>query len=82
MGMRPDQIAIGIDTRAAGSAPATVIVTEPLGGDMLVDVELAGTRMLVKTEPISRGPMGAPCWVAFDVSRWHCSRGQTGVAYF
>jgi multiple sugar transport system ATP-binding protein len=82
MGIRPDQIAIGIDTPPAGSAPATVTVTEPLGGDMLVDVDLAGTRMLVKTKPDFQGTMGAPCWVAFDVSRWHVFEKQTGVAYF
>jgi multiple sugar transport system ATP-binding protein len=81
MGIRPDQIGIGLG-EASGSAPATITVTEPLGGDMLVDVDLAGTRMLVKTNPDFQGTMGAPCRVTFDTGRWHLFEKETGVAYF
>ena len=80
MGIRPDQIAIAPDQ--AEGVPATVTVTEPLGGDTLVDIDLAGTRLLVKTKPDFEGAMGSPCRIAFDVTRWHIFEKPSGVACF
>ena len=57
-------------------------VTEPLGGDTLVDIDLAGTRLLVKTKPDFEGAMGSACRIAFDVTRWHIFEKPTGVACF
>ncbi len=80
MGIRPDQISIALAD--ADGAPATVTVTEPLGGDTLVDIDLAGTRLLVKTKPDFQGTMGSPCRIVFDVTRWHLFEKPSGVAYF
>jgi multiple sugar transport system ATP-binding protein len=80
MGIRPDQIAIGLDL--ADGFPATVSITEPLGGDTLVDVDLAGTRLLVKTKPDFEGAMGDACRIAFDTTRWHLFEKTTGAAFF
>ncbi len=80
MGIRPDQIAIAPDQ--AEGVPATVSVTEPLGGDTLVDIDVAGTRLLVKTKPDFEGAMGSACRIAFDVTRWHIFEKPSGVACF
>jgi multiple sugar transport system ATP-binding protein len=81
MGIRPDQIRIANETFPDGLA-ARIRVSEPLGGDMLVDTELAGSRMLVKTNADFRAEMDTDCWLAFDTSRWHVFERPSGVAYF
>jgi multiple sugar transport system ATP-binding protein len=81
MGIRPDQIAIAL-APSNGAAGAQISVTEPLGGDMLIDADLAGSRVLVKTNPDFEGAMGQACWLAFDVGRWHLFERESGVAYF
>jgi multiple sugar transport system ATP-binding protein len=81
MGIRPDEVRIASAT-FPGALEARVRVSEPLGGDMLVDAELAGSRLLVKTRPDFTGGMGAPCWIAFDTERWHLFEKPSGVAYF
>ena len=50
LGLRPDEISIGTEPQS-GAVKARVLVTEPLGGDMLVDVALGDTKLLVKTKP-------------------------------
>jgi multiple sugar transport system ATP-binding protein len=81
MGVRPDQIAISL-TQSAGAIPADILVTEPLGGDMLVDVSFGDTKLLVKTKPDFKGEMGGRCYANIDLGRWHIFSGKTGVAYF
>jgi multiple sugar transport system ATP-binding protein len=81
MGIRPDQIAITLDPRP-GTIPAGVMVTEPLGGDMLVDTSIGDHKFLVKTRPDFAGRRGDPCHVTFDTGRWHVFAGETGLAFF
>jgi multiple sugar transport system ATP-binding protein len=81
MGIRPDQIAIATEA-GAGTTPGRILVTEPLGGDMLVDAEIGADKLLVKTKPDFAGRRGDACHVAFDTSRWHLFSKQTGLAYF
>ena len=81
MGIRPDEVRIAT-TAFPDALAARVRVSEPLGGDMLVDAELASSRLLVKTRPDFTGAMGAACWVAFDTERWHLFEKPSGVAYF
>ncbi len=81
LGIRPDEIGI----KAApvdGAAKGRVLVTEPLGGDMLVDVTLGDTKILVKTKPDYKADMGDDCYLTFDTERWHVFAGDTGLAYF
>jgi ABC-type sugar transport system ATPase subunit len=81
MGIRPDQLAIA--TGSAGDAfEGRILVTEPIGGDMLVDVRLGGDKVLVKTRPDFDGRMDDPCYLTLDRGRWHLFGKDDGVALF
>ena len=81
MGIRPDQIAISLGQD--GLAKGSIKITEPLGGDTLVDVDLKGANhVLVKTDADFKGQMGEACSLTLDTSRWHFFSKETGVAYF
>lgn len=81
MGIRPDQMAISLGQE--GAAKGSIKITEPLGGDTLVDVDLKGAHhVLVKTDADFRGQMNDSCSLNFDTSRWHFFSKETGVAYF
>jgi len=81
MGIRPDQMAISLGQE--GAAKGSIKITEPLGGDTLVDVDLKGAHhVLVKTDADFRGQMNNSCSLNFDTSRWHFFSKETGVAYF
>lgn len=81
LGIRPDEIAIaaeGGDLAFQGK----VLITEPLGGDLLIDVSLGGSKALVKAKPSYRGSQGDPCYLRFDRNRWHLFAKDSGQAYF
>ena len=81
LAMRPAEIAIvppGVD----GAVKANILVTEPLGGDMLVDCALGDHKVLVKTKPDYAGVRGEECWLTFNTTRWHLFASDTGLAYF
>ena len=81
MGIRPDQISIS--TSSGGIVSGHIKITEPLGGDTLVDVDLKGAdHVLVKTNPDFHGEMNQACSMTFDTSRWHFFSKETGVAFF
>ena len=81
LGVRPDEISV-TTASDAGTIPARVLVTEPLGGDMLVDVALGDSKLLVKTKPDFQADMGDDCSLSFDRERWHIFDAETGLAYF
>jgi len=81
LGIRPDEIAISHEA-SADALKAKVLVTEPLGGDMLVDVTVGDTKVLVKTKPDFKAEMGDDCYLTFDRTRWHVFAGDSGLAYF
>ena len=68
LAMRPAEIAIvppGVD----GAVKANILVTEPLGGDMLVDCALGDNKVLVKTKPDFAGVRGEACWLTFNTTQ-------------
>lgn len=81
LALRPDDIAIAREA-ADGAIKARILVTEPLGGDMLVDCAVGDNKLLVKTKPDFAGTRGEDCWLTFNTSRWHLFRTDTGMAYF
>ncbi len=82
MGIRPDDVEISLERPAEAAAEASIFVTEPLGSDMLVEVELGDSRFLVKTDPDFRGSIGERCYLTFHTGRWHAFSRQNGQAYF
>ncbi len=81
MGIRPDQVTL-VGNGVAGAIDGRILVTEPLGGDMLVDVALGDDKVLVKTGPDYAGARGDDCRIVFDTGRWHLFARDTGLAYF
>ena len=81
VGIRPDEIAINTNP-VDNSVPGKILVTEPLGGDMLVDITMGEHKLMVKTKPDFRGTMGEECYIVFDTNRWHLFDIGSGKAYF
>ena len=81
LAIRPDEIQID-GKQAADSIKAEVKITEPLGGDMLVDTSVGKEKVLVKTKPDFTATMGQECFLNFDKQRWHVFSSETGLAFF
>ncbi len=83
MGVRPDDVAIAMQPEGNRSAQASIFVTEPIGGDTLVDTQFGdGARMLVKTRAGFAGAIGDPCHLTINTARWHAFSATSGEAYF
>ena len=78
LAMRPAEIAHRPGRGLTAQSKANILVTEPLGGDMLVDCALGDNKVLVKTRPDFAGVRGEECWLTFDTARWHCSPRTPG----
>jgi len=81
MAIRPDEVAVR-STAESSYMPGKVSITEPLGGDILVDVTFGDQKILVKTKPDFAGSIGEQCYLKFDTERWHLFAQDTGQAYF
>ena len=81
MAIRPDEIQIDGE-QSSDSIKAEVKITEPLGGDMLVDTSVGQEKVLVKTKPDFTATMGQECFLNFDKQRWHVFSSETGLAFF
>jgi len=81
MGIRPDDISFATSAKES-MVSGEVLVTELLGGDMLVEAQVSNSRITVKTKPDYSGQMGDTCQLKFDNTRWHVFAGEDGVAYF
>ena len=81
LAIRPDEININ-GHQSADSIKAEVKITEPLGGDLLVDTSVGKEKVLVKTKPDFTATMGQECLLSFDKQRWHVFSSETGLAFF
>jgi multiple sugar transport system ATP-binding protein len=82
MGVRPDVLSIFTQKPAGPSISGSIYVTELLGGDMLVDVDLGAERIRVKTSTDFEGVEGGPCYVQVNREKWHAFSKENGRAYF
>jgi len=82
LGIRPDNIAYRPGAGSGLDVPATVFVTENLGGDMIVEAVLGEDRLTIKTKIGPIANLDDPCTISFDVSRIHLFASSTGIAYF
>lgn len=82
LGIRPDDIFIknGVDPNSNNTGH--IFVIEPLGGDMVVRIDLADDRIQVKSKIRGVGGPGDPCQVEFDVSKFHLFDTESGTAIF
>ena len=81
LAIRPDEININ-GHQSADSIKAEVKITEPLGGDLLVDTSVGKEKVLVKTKPDFTATMGQECLLSFDKQRWHVFSSETGLVFF
>ncbi len=81
LGVRPEEVAIH-HSAGEGAFSGNVMLTEPLGGDLLVDVALKDSKVLVKAKPSYQGSQGDTCHLTFDRTRWHLFSNENGVAHF
>lgn len=77
LGVRPEDVQIGTGN---GGAPASVFVTEPLGGETVVDLHLGGQVVKALTPPALAPAPGSDVRVSFDPRRLHVFDAATGAA--
>lgn len=82
LGIRPDDVSISTNQTDKHSIEGEVLVTELLGGDMLVEAQIKGSRVTVKTDPGYDADMGDNCYLSFDSTRWHLFDISTGSTLF
>ena len=82
MGVRPDALSISTTRPDGPVIEGQIFVTELLGGDMLVDVQLADARIRVKTSTEFAGAADEPCFMTVNRDKWHLFDMDDGHAYF
>ncbi len=82
MGVRPDAMTIATTPPAGPAIEGRIFVTELLGGDMLVDVQLTGARVRVKTGTEFAGVAEQACYLTVNRDKWHLFDIEDGHAFF
>lgn len=82
MGVRPDALSISMSKPAEPHVVGKIFVTELLGGDMIIDVDLEDSRIRVKTSTEFEGLEGQTCYMTINRDKWHAFSKQNGKALF
>jgi ABC-type sugar transport system ATPase subunit len=82
MGVRPDAMSISMTKPAEDHITGKIFVTELLGGDMIVDVDLDDCRIRVKTSTEFEGEEGQTCYMTVNTAKWHAFSKENGKALF
>ena len=82
MGVRPDALSILGTKPKDDHVQGEIFVTELLGSDMIVDVNLADSRIRVKTTPEFTGKEGEKCYITVNREKWHAFSMADGQAFF
>lgn len=82
MGVRPDAMSISMTKPTEPHITGKIFVTELLGGDMIVDVDLDDCRVRVKTSTEFDGREGEPCYMTVNTTKWHAFSKENGKALF
>ena len=82
MGVRPDALSISGVKPKDDCIQGEIFVTELLGSDMIVDVNLADSRIRVKTTPEFAGKEGDRCYITVNREKWHAFSSVDGLALF
>ena len=82
MGVRPDALAITLAKPKEEHITAKIFVNELLGGDMIVDADLADERIRIKTSTEFDGKEGDTCYITVNREKWHAFSRETGKAIF
>jgi len=82
LGVRPDAMSISLAKPQDDHITGKIFVTELLGGDMIIDVELDDSRIRVKTSTDFAGVEGQACYMTVNRDKWHAFSKETGKAVF
>jgi len=82
MGIRPDCLSITMEKPAGDHITGQIFVTELLGGDMIVDVDLDDSRIRVKTSPEFKELENQTCYITVNRDKWHAFSKDDGKALF
>jgi multiple sugar transport system ATP-binding protein len=82
MGVRPDAMVISTVKPQDEHITGKIFVTELLGGDMVIDVDLADSRIRVKTSTDFEGMEGQACYMTVNRDKWHAFSKDNGIALF
>jgi len=83
VGVRPEDIRLYPERPTDIIAfPACVAVSEPLGAETIVDVQLGRDIIKVITPPTQHFDEKQDIWVAFDMAKVHVMDAQTGVRIY
>jgi multiple sugar transport system ATP-binding protein len=78
LGVRPENVSVST-TPFDGGLPATVYVTESLGNETFIFLNVGQTKIVARTDPSVRLPIDARVWVSFDLTKLHffdCESGK------
>ena len=82
MGVRPDAMSISLTKPKDECITGKIFVTELLGGDMIIDVDLDDSRIRVKTSTDFDGVEGQTCYMTVNREKWHAFSKEDGKAVF
>ncbi|MDA0231659.1 MAG: sn-glycerol-3-phosphate ABC transporter ATP-binding protein UgpC [Proteobacteria bacterium] len=82
LGIRPDDLTIAVGENHGMELSAKIFVTEPLGGDMLIEAKLGRDRITIKRKIAEVGVSGDPCGIALNIEMLHVFNKETGEAFF
>jgi multiple sugar transport system ATP-binding protein len=76
LGVRPENVAI-LDESSDGALPAEVYVSEALGNETLVRLQVAGQELVLRADASVEPEIGTGVWVRPDLRRAHLFDAQT-----
>ena len=77
MGIRPEYLRVSPAPRD-GAFPASVYVTELMGNETFVFLNVGSDKMIARAPADFRAEIGAPVWVEFDMERADFFSAETG----
>jgi multiple sugar transport system ATP-binding protein len=77
LGVRPEDVTFS-STKKDGYLPGKVYVVEEMGSYNIIDVQLGGETIKVRTPPTVKPEVGAPAFVRFDLQRISLFDRETG----
>ena len=80
LGMRPENISVSVDERPGG-LPASVYVSELMGSETFVILQIDQTRLVARAPGDFRAETDSPAWIEFDINKAHWFDPQSGVRF-
>jgi multiple sugar transport system ATP-binding protein len=82
LGVRPENFIVSGKKGGEDNFPADVIVTEPLGEEMIVDIEIPNNKLKLKVSVDHDIKMGDKIWLDVMKNKMHLFNRETEKAYF